>query len=40
MKGTEDVELAVLCMIYDEDKILLQNRIKKIGKAIYCQEGM
>lgn len=29
MKRTEEVELAVLCMIYDEDKILLQNRIKK-----------
>lgn len=29
MKQTEEVELAVLCMIYDEDKILLQNRIKK-----------
>ena len=29
MARTEQVELTCLCMIYKEDKILLQNRIKK-----------
>lgn len=29
MNRTEPVELANLCMIYDKDRILLQNRIKK-----------
>lgn len=29
MARTEQVELTCLCMIYTEDKILLQNRIKK-----------
>ncbi|MGL4798819.1 MAG: 8-oxo-dGTP diphosphatase [Cellulosilyticaceae bacterium] len=39
MKRTEDVELAVLCMIYDEDKILLQNRIKKDWKGYTLPGG-
>ena len=29
MRRTENVELTVLCLIEDGDKILLQNRIKK-----------
>lgn len=29
MKRIEEVELAVLCMIYDGDRMLLQNRIKR-----------
>ena len=29
MSKTENVELTVLCLIEDGDKILLQNRIKK-----------
>lgn len=29
MNRTEQVELTVLCMVYDEAKILLQNRVKK-----------
>lgn len=29
MRRTERVELTVLCMVYDKDRILLQNRIKK-----------
>lgn len=29
MSRTENVELTCLCMIYKEDKILLQNRVKK-----------
>lgn len=29
MARTEQVELTCLCMIYTEDKILLQNRVKK-----------
>lgn len=29
MKRTEEVELTVLCMIYDGERILLQNRIKE-----------
>lgn len=29
MRRTEQVELTVLCMVYDKDRILLQNRIKK-----------
>lgn len=29
MSKTENVELTVLCLIEDGDKILLQNRVKK-----------
>lgn len=29
MSRTENVELTCLCMIYQDDKILLQNRVKK-----------
>ena len=29
MRKTETVELTVLCLIEDENKILLQNRVKK-----------
>lgn len=29
MKRTENVELTTLCLIYQNDKILLQNRVKK-----------
>ena len=29
MRRTENVELTVLCLIEDGDKILLQNRVKK-----------
>lgn len=29
MRRTENVELTTLCLIYDEDRILLQNRVKK-----------
>ena len=29
MSRTENVELTVLCLIEDGDKILLQNRVKK-----------
>lgn len=29
MRRTENVEVTTLCLIYDEDRILLQNRIKK-----------
>lgn len=29
MRKTETVELTVLCLIEDEHKILLQNRVKK-----------
>lgn len=30
MKRTENVEFTVLCLIQDGDRILLQNRVKKI----------
>ncbi|MGL5677653.1 MAG: 8-oxo-dGTP diphosphatase [Cellulosilyticaceae bacterium] len=39
MKRTEEVELAVLCMIYDKDRILLQNRIKKDWKGYTLPGG-
>ena len=29
MSKTENVELTVLCLIEDDDKLLLQNRVKK-----------
>ena len=29
MRRTENVEVTTLCLIYDEDRILLQNRVKK-----------
>ena len=29
MNRTENVEVTTLCLIYDEDRILLQNRVKK-----------
>ena len=32
MSKTENVELTVLCLIEDGDKILLQNRVKKIHR--------
>lgn len=35
MGRTENVELTVLCLIEDGNKILLQNRIKKDGAVSY-----
>ena len=29
MSRSEEVEMTVLCLIYDGDKILLQNRLKQ-----------
>lgn len=36
---TEITEITVLCMIYDDDKILLQNRIKKDWNGITFPGG-
>ena len=40
MGRTENVELTVLCLIEDGDKILLQNRVKKTGEVTHCLEAM
>lgn len=39
MDRTEKVELTVLCMIYDEDRILLQNRGKEDWKGYVLPGG-
>ncbi len=39
MARTEQVELTCLCMIYKDDKILLQNRIKKDWKGYTLPGG-
>lgn len=39
MDYVEKVELTVLCMIYDDDKILLQNRIKNDWNGITFPGG-
>ena len=39
MAKTENVELTVLCLIQDGDKILLQNRIKKDWKGYTLPGG-
>ena len=36
MRRTENVELTVLCLIEDGDKILLQNRVKKDWQIAIC----
>ena len=39
MRKTETVELTVLCLIEDENKILLQNRVKKDWKGYALPGG-
>ena len=39
MRRTENVELTVLCLIQDGDKILLQNRVKKDWKGYTLPGG-
>ncbi|MCH5338030.1 MAG: 8-oxo-dGTP diphosphatase [Acetatifactor sp.] len=39
MNRTETVELTTLCLIYDEDMILLQNRVKKDWKGFTLPGG-
>lgn len=39
MSRTETVELTTLCLIYDEDRILLQNRVKKDWKGYTLPGG-
>lgn len=39
MSRTENVELTTLCLIYKEDKILLQNRVKKDWKGYALPGG-
>ena len=39
MSRTENVELTVLCLIYNKDKILLQNRIKQDWKGYTLPGG-
>lgn len=39
MAKTENVELTVLCLIQDGDKILLQNRVKKDWKGYTLPDG-
>ena len=39
MAKTENVELTVLCLIQDGDKILLQNRVKKDWKGYTLPGG-
>ncbi len=39
MKRTEDVELTVLCLIYENDKFLLQNRVKDDWKGLTLPGG-
>lgn len=39
MSRTENVELTTLCLIYDENRILLQNRIKKDWKGYTLPGG-
>lgn len=40
MARTENIELTVICLIYRENRILLQNRVKEDWKAIRCREAM
>ena len=41
MSKTENVELTVLCLIEDGDKILLQNRVKKDWRGYaHCRAVM
>ena len=40
MRKTETVELTVLCLIEDENKILLQNREKRIGRDMLYRAVM
>lgn len=40
MAKTENVELTVLCLIQDGDKILLQNRVKKDWKGYTLPGGL
>ena len=40
MSKTENVELTVLCLIEDGDKILLQNRVKKDWRGYALPAGM
>ena len=39
MAKTENVELTVLCLIQDGDKILMQNRVKRTGRDIKFPSG-
>ena len=39
MRRTENIELTVLCLIQDGDKILLQNRVKKDWKGYTLPGG-
>ncbi len=39
MKRTEDVELTVLCLIHENDKFLLQNRVKDDWKGLTLPGG-
>lgn len=39
MKRTENVELTVLCLLRSGSKLLLQNRVRTIGKALLSPEG-
>lgn len=39
MRRTEQVELTVLCMVYDGSRILLQNRIKKDWRGLTFPGG-
>ena len=39
MKKTKKAIITVLCMIYSDDKILLQNRIKKDWKGVTFPGG-
>ncbi len=39
MDRTEKVELAVLCMLYDGDRILLQDRVKEDWKGLVFPGG-
>lgn len=40
MRKTETVELTVLCLIEDGNRILLQNRVKKDWQGTHCRAGM
>ena len=36
MAKTENVELTVLCLIQDGDKILMQNRVKRLSVLFHA----
>ena len=41
MHKTENVELTVLCLLEDGDKVLLQNRVTRTtGRAMLCRAAM